>query len=71
MKATGNGTAGDLLGFAGNSGNSSEPICTTTCRTPREFGSGRGLPAPFTNYAAAGRPVNRGELVKGQTIEAR
>jgi len=36
-----------------------------------EFGRGEGLPAQFTGYVADGRPVERGEPVKGQTIRPR
>ena len=61
--------AGDVLGRAGNSGNSSEPHLHYHLQDSGEFGKGRGLPAPFTGYRADGKPVDRGEPVKGQTIE--
>ncbi len=60
---------GDVLGRAGNSGNSSEPHLHYHLQDTGEFGKGRGLPAPFTSYIADGKPVERGEPVKGQTIE--
>ena len=61
--------AGDLLGRAGNSGNSSEPHLHYHLQDSAEFGKGRGLPAPFKGYRADGKPVDRGEPVKGQVIE--
>jgi len=61
--------AGDVLGRAGNSGNSSEPHVHYHLQDSGEFGKGPGLPAPFTGYLADGKPVERGEPVKGQTIE--
>jgi murein DD-endopeptidase MepM/ murein hydrolase activator NlpD len=62
--------AGDPLGRCGNSGNSSEPHLHYHLQDSPEFGKGRGLPAPFRGYRADGKLVDRGEPVKGQTIEA-
>jgi murein DD-endopeptidase MepM/ murein hydrolase activator NlpD len=59
---------GDLLGRAGNSGNSSEPHLHFHLQDTGEFAKGRGLPAPFKGYRADGKLVDRGEPVKGQTI---
>ena len=58
----------DLLGLAGNSGNSSEPHVHYHLQDTAVFGKGRGFPAPFNDYIADGKPVARGEPVKGQTI---
>jgi murein DD-endopeptidase MepM/ murein hydrolase activator NlpD len=62
--------AGDVLGRAGNSGNSSEPHLHYHLQDSGVFGKGRGLPTPSTGYRADDKPVDRGEPVKGQTIES-
>lgn len=59
---------GDVLGLCGNSGNSSEPHLHYHLQNTAEFGNGDGLPAPFTDYVANGKPVARGEPVKGEVI---
>jgi murein DD-endopeptidase MepM/ murein hydrolase activator NlpD len=61
--------AGQKLGLAGNSGNSSEPHLHYHLQTTPRFGDGEGLPAQFLAYTADGRAVDRGEPVKGQAIE--
>lgn len=61
---------GDLLGRCGNSGNSSEPHLHYHLQDSADFGQGRGLPAAFRAYLADGKLEERGEPVKGQTIEA-
>jgi murein DD-endopeptidase MepM/ murein hydrolase activator NlpD len=63
--------AGDLLGRCGNSGNSSEPHLHYHLQDSGEFGRGRGLLAPFRTYRADGKDMDKGEPVKGQTIEPR
>jgi hypothetical protein len=60
--------ASDLVGRAGNSGNSSEPHLHFHLQDTGVFKAGRGLPAPFNDYIADGKPVTRGEPVKGQTV---
>ncbi|MEE9270752.1 MAG: peptidoglycan DD-metalloendopeptidase family protein [Candidatus Krumholzibacteria bacterium] len=59
---------GDLLGLCGNSGNSSEPHLHCHLQNTPAFGLGEGLPAQFQGYLADGKPVSRGEPVKGQAI---
>lgn len=61
--------AGDLLGSCGNSGNSTEPHLHYHLQTTADIRTGEGLPASFVHYVADGKPVERGEPVKGQTIE--
>ncbi|MCB9515705.1 MAG: peptidoglycan DD-metalloendopeptidase family protein [Candidatus Latescibacteria bacterium] len=62
---------GDTLGLCGNSGHSSEPHLHYHLQNSPRFGDGDGLPAPFLAYSADGRPVDRGEPVRGQLIAAR
>lgn len=61
--------SGDLLGLCGNSGNSSEPHLHYHLQTTPTYREGEGLPAQFQNYLADGKPVQRGEPSKGQSIE--
>lgn len=62
---------GQLLGRCGNSGNSSEPHLHYHLQNgPKPFDAD-GLPAQFLDYLADGRPVERGEPVRGQTIQPR
>ena len=63
--------AGDPLGRCGNSGNTSEPHLHIHLQDAPRFGEGEGLPGFFTSYKADGKPVDRGEPLKGQRIEAR
>jgi hypothetical protein len=61
--------AGDVLGKAGNSGNSSEPHLHYHLQDAPEFQKGgAGLPSLFRNYVANGEPVERGEPVRGQVL---
>jgi murein DD-endopeptidase MepM/ murein hydrolase activator NlpD len=61
--------AGDTLALCGNSGNSSQPHLHFHLQNgPVLFGAD-GLPAPFTDYLAHGKPVDRGEPVRGDIIE--
>jgi hypothetical protein len=60
--------AGDQLGECGNSGNTSEPHIHFHLQTGKAYGEGVGLPAFFNNYVADGKPVARGEPVRGQVI---
>jgi hypothetical protein len=59
---------GQRLGECGNSGNSSEPHLHYQLQDGPEMGPSAGLPAQFADYLADGRPVARGEPVRGQTV---
>jgi murein DD-endopeptidase MepM/ murein hydrolase activator NlpD len=59
--------AGALLGRCGNSGHSSEPHLHYHLQNA----AGEGLPAQFLDYLADGKPVARGEPMRGQTVERR
>jgi murein DD-endopeptidase MepM/ murein hydrolase activator NlpD len=58
----------EFLGLCGNSGNSSEPHIHYHLQTTAWFQQGKGLPAQFQDYVADGKPVKRGEPVKGQAV---
>ncbi len=60
--------AGALIGHSGNSGNSSEPHLHYHLQNGPHFGSGEGLPAPFRDYCADGKPLASGEPRRGQHI---
>lgn len=60
--------AGQELGRCGNSGNTSEPHLHFHLQNAARFGEGEGLPAFFNDYLADGKPVTRGEPLRGQTI---
>jgi murein DD-endopeptidase MepM/ murein hydrolase activator NlpD len=62
---------GDTLGRCGNSGNSSEPHLHYHLQTTPRFADGAGLPAQFLDYRDDGKPVARGEPMRGHVIEAR
>jgi murein DD-endopeptidase MepM/ murein hydrolase activator NlpD len=67
---TGNAVAaGDTLGLCGNSGNSSQPHLHFHLQNGPILFAADGLPAPFTHFVADGKPVDKGEPVKGQVIE--
>jgi len=61
-------TTGQELGRCGNSGNTSEPHLHVHLQTTATLSAGEGLPAYFNGFVADGKPVERGELVKGQTV---
>ena len=63
--------AGRRLGECGNSGRTGGPHLHYHLQNTGELFRGEGLPAQFTGYVADGRPVERGELVKGQTVRPR
>lgn len=63
--------AGHVVGRCGNSGRSSEPhlhVHLEDVPVPLE---GEGLPMQFLDYDADGRPVERGEPIRGQVVEQR
>jgi Peptidase family M23 len=60
--------AGQSLGKAGNSGNSSQPHLHYHLQTTPRQNDGDGLPAQFLGYLADGKKVERGEPVRGQLI---
>ena len=59
---------GQELGRCGNSGNTSEPHLHFHLQTTPVLHQGEGLPAFFEDYIADGKPVARGEPVKGQVV---
>lgn len=61
--------AGQALGDCGNSGHSSEPHLHYHLQDTQTLFEGAGLPAPWVDYLADGRPVARGEATRGQVIE--
>ena len=60
--------AGTLLAECGNSGNSSEPHLHFHLQDGPTLFAAAGLPAQFQGYLADGKPVERGEPVKGQRV---
>lgn len=63
--------AGDVVGLAGNSGNSNGPHLHFNLQDRAEPNRGRGLPAQFVDYESDGRPVPRGEPERGERISPR
>jgi len=61
--------AGDTLGLCGNSGNTSQPHLHFHLQNGPTLFAADGLPAAFTDYVANGKPVDRGEPVRGEIIE--
>jgi hypothetical protein len=61
-------SAGQALGLCGNSGNSSEPHLHIHLQTTPNLADGKGLPLQFLRYQADGKPVERGEPTKDQTV---
>lgn len=60
--------AGAALAECGNSGNSSEPHLHYHLQDGPVLFQAAGLPAQFQHYLADGRPVERGEPLKGQRV---
>ncbi|MGI8508832.1 MAG: M23 family metallopeptidase [Gemmatimonadaceae bacterium] len=60
---------GQQLGECGNSGNATLPHVHYHLQTGPDYKDGVGLPAFFNSYIANGRPVTRGEPVRGQYIQ--
>lgn len=61
-------TPGQKVGECGNSGNTSEPHLHYQLQNSPDVGRAEGILAQFQSYIADGRPVARGEPVRGQTI---
>lgn len=68
VKPGGRVAAGQQVGECGNSGNSSEAHLHYQLQAGPVFGVAAALPAQFTDYQADGKPVGRGEPVRGQRI---
>lgn len=64
-------SAGDVVGLAGNSGNSTGPHLHYNLQDGPEPNGDRGLPAQFLDYTADGRPVDRGEPTRGEVVSPR
>jgi murein DD-endopeptidase MepM/ murein hydrolase activator NlpD len=68
VKAGDHVAAGAVIGACGNSGNSSEPHLHYHVQSTPSFLVGAGMPAQFQHYTADGKPVTRGEPVRGQVV---
>jgi len=63
--------AGEPIARTGNSGNTSEPHLHYHLQNSPTFSTGgQGLPAQFQRYVSNGKPVERGEPVKGESIQS-
>jgi murein DD-endopeptidase MepM/ murein hydrolase activator NlpD len=62
---------GQPIGRCGNSGNTTEPHLHFHLQNAPRFGEGEGLPAFFNDYVADGRPVPRGEPLRGERIRGK
>jgi len=60
---------GDVLGLAGNSGNTSEPHLHVHLMNAPSMRDADGLPMPFDGYDADGTRVTRGELRRMQKVK--
>jgi len=61
--------AGDVLGLAGNSGNTSEPHLHVHLMNAPSMKDADGLPMPFDGYEADGTRVTRGEPKRMQKVK--
>lgn len=59
---------GQLLGLAGNSGNTSEPHLHVHLMNGPDMANADGLPMPFSNYVIDGAVIDRGELKRFQLV---
>jgi murein DD-endopeptidase MepM/ murein hydrolase activator NlpD len=62
---------GQLLGLAGNSGNTSEPHLHVHLMNGPNMADADGLPMPFTNYMIDGAFIDKGELKRFQLVHPR
>ena len=60
---------GDTLAQCGNSGNTSQPHLHFHVQNGPTLFKADGLPAPFRDYLADGKPIDKGEPVRKQIIE--
>lgn len=60
--------AGQPIGRVGNSGNTTGPHLHYNLQTTPRANRGTGLPAQFQDYCENGRPVGRGEPVRGMVV---
>ena len=68
VKAGDTVVAGVELARCGNSGGTSEPRLHFHLQDSPTLGNANGLPAFFVEYYADGKPVSRGEPVRGQSV---
>jgi murein DD-endopeptidase MepM/ murein hydrolase activator NlpD len=59
---------GQLLGLAGNSGNTSEPHLHVHLMNGPDMADADGLPLPFSNYVIDGAVIDLGELKRFQLV---
>ena len=71
VKAGQSVAAGDTLALCGNSGNTSQPHLHFHLQNGPALFQADGLPAPFVDYLADGKPVGKGEPVRRQVVERR
>jgi len=62
---------GQVLGLAGNSGNTSEPHLHVHLMNGPDMADADGLPMPFTNYTIDGVLIHKGELKRFQLVRPR
>lgn len=61
--------AGDVLGLAGNSGNTSEPHLHVHLMNGPRMEDSDGLPMPFSDYVLDGKVIERDELRRFQMVK--
>lgn len=71
VKVGGKVKAGDILGLAGNSGNTSEPHLHVHLMNGPSMDDADGLPMPFSDYVVDGKVVERGEIKRFQLVKRR
>jgi murein DD-endopeptidase MepM/ murein hydrolase activator NlpD len=62
---------GEVIGLAGNSGNTSEPHLHVHLMNGPDMANADGLPMPFTNYRIDGVLIDKGELKRFQLVRPR
>jgi hypothetical protein len=71
VKVGDNIEAGDVIGLTGNSGMSTEPHLHFQLMDGPAWDKAQGLPARFFKYTSDGKPVEVGELRRGQIVQGR